>query len=204
MGGAPPPPQDFAPEGSKNRRNSGRLGPDFGGMRPRGSTSEEGGWGGFGHYPSRRGGVGPGPPTPPDEISQGGGSGNRPGMRSEQTGSISPEPRGIRQRHVQGPVRRWTWQRPGMGKRADCRTKSALHPARFAWAVRAVDMDMPSAYALGVMPSAMTSKQMRRRSRYVATSTLCLGASSDALHAQHAYAWEIDRCIGVNALALGQ
>ena len=33
-------------------------------------------------------------------------------------------------------------------------------------------------HALGI--HGMTSKQMRRRSRYVATSTLCLGASSDA------------------------
>ena len=174
MGGAPPPPQDFAPEGSKNRRNSGRLGPDFGGMRPRGSTSEEGGWGGFGHYPSRRGGVGPGPPTPPDEISQGGGSGNRPGMRSEQTGSISPEPRGIRQRHVQGPVRRWTWQRPGMGKRADCRTKSALHPARFAWTTYAPQAMGERSARLPSASCHRHPKQMRRRSRYVATSTLCL------------------------------
>ena len=125
-------------------------------------------------------------------------------MRSEQTGSISPEPRGIRQRHMQGPVRRWTSKMRLEWESALIAGEAALHPARFAWAVRAVDMDMPSAYALGVMPSAMTSKQMRRRSRYVATSTLCLGASSDALHAQHAYAWKSDRCIGVNALALGQ
>ena len=148
--------------------------------------------------------MGLGPQPPPTRFPKGEDQGIGLGGGLMPPGSISPEPRGDRQRHTPGPVRRWTWQRPGMGKRADCRTKSALHPARFAWAVRAVDMDMPSAYALGVMPSAMTSKQMRRRSRYVATSTLCLGASSDALHAQHAYAWEIDRCIGVNALALGQ
>ena len=30
MGGAPPPPHDFAPQGPKNRRNSAQKGPDFG------------------------------------------------------------------------------------------------------------------------------------------------------------------------------
>ena len=47
VGGAPPPPLDVAPQGPKNRRNSALSGPDFGGMRARGSPSRRGGEGGL-------------------------------------------------------------------------------------------------------------------------------------------------------------
>ena len=188
MGGAPPPPQDFAPEGSKNRRNSAPEGRILEVCRPRGSRSESGGWGDPGHYPisERRGWVWAPTPTRRDSP-QGEDQGIGLGGGLSRPGRSPPNPAGIRQRHRPGPVRRWTCQRPEMGKRADCRTKSALHPARFAWV----------AYAPQAMGrrSATSPKQMRRRSRYVATSTLCLEQAP--MHSRAAcYAWKSDRCSG--------
>ena len=46
MGGAPPPPQDVAPQGPKNRKNSALLGPDFGGMQGPRIIVRQGGEGG--------------------------------------------------------------------------------------------------------------------------------------------------------------
>ena len=46
MGGAPPPPQDVAPQGPKNRKNSALFGPDFGGMQGPRIIVRQGGEGG--------------------------------------------------------------------------------------------------------------------------------------------------------------
>ena len=95
MGGAPPPPQDFAPQGPKNRRNSARKRAGFWRYAgPEDQGPKRGGGGDPGHYPSSEGEAGAGSPAPPTSFPEGGGSGNRPGTRSERTGSISPDPAG--------------------------------------------------------------------------------------------------------------
>ena len=53
MGGAPPPPLDVAPQAPKIRKNSALSGPDFGGMRGRGSRPDRGGGEAPDHYPNR-------------------------------------------------------------------------------------------------------------------------------------------------------
>ena len=70
MGGAPPPPLDFAPQGPKNRRNSAPWGRVSGGLEaPRINVEDRGVAGAPAHYPSPDSGVVPGrragsPPHP--------------------------------------------------------------------------------------------------------------------------------------------
>ena len=69
MGGAPPPPLDFAPQGSKNPEKFDPLGSDFGGARtPRINVQTGGAGGSTTTTPIRRQGgpAGPGPPFSAD------------------------------------------------------------------------------------------------------------------------------------------
>ena len=100
MGGAPPPPQDFAPQGRKNRKNSAFSGRILEVWSPEDQSPSRGGGGDSATTHLGVLGVGTGLPTPiTDRFPGGGGSGNQPGRRSESTGLISPE---LRREHSEG------------------------------------------------------------------------------------------------------
>ena len=96
MGGAPPPPLDFAPQGPKNRRNSALWAGFREVWRPRGSTSRTGGWRGLQPTTHLRilgwfRAVGPEIPRI-RRFSRRDGSGNQVWRRSEPTWPDLPRP----------------------------------------------------------------------------------------------------------------
>ena len=103
MGGAPPPPHDFAPQGPKNRRNSALSGPDFGRFGGAEDQRRDRGVGGIQPTTQRRilGWFRAAGPEVPRirSFSRRDGSGNQVWRRSEPTGLISPVPK--------GSLRRW-------------------------------------------------------------------------------------------------
>jgi len=87
VGGAPPPPQDFAPQGSKNRRNSA-LGPGFGRFGDPEDQGPPGGEGGSRPLPAHPRGPGlEGVPRPPLTGPQGVGTAKR-GIRESGLAAV--------------------------------------------------------------------------------------------------------------------
>jgi len=199
VGGAPPPPQDFAPQGSKNRRNSALLGPDFGGMQTPRIKVRRGGVGGIqATTPARRVRLGRVPATHRRASPQGEDQGIGLGRGLSGPGRSPPNPAGNPpEDHTLVPVR-------VLGDGA-VTGESALIARRSRNSRQfSADTGLRSTRVEHAWTMSVTtfSKQMHRRSRYVATSMLCMEQAP--LHARFAcYAWEIAPMLWVQRVSVG-
>jgi hypothetical protein len=188
VGGAPPPPHDFAPQGPKNRRNSAPKGRISGGLAGPRINVVTGGVGG--RQPTTRRLVMAGPrPQGGDtpitcRLSRGTGSGNQVWRRFEPTGLISPG--------SDGSLRRWyAWvscrgeangpSETGPDCRPWARAPMVEEEGRAArrWDSTATGRAHRARHLLGAGNSPQTNADMDRGPSR--PCPLCLGGSTDAL-----------------------